>query len=271
MPTGMVYLVGAGPGDPDLITRRGLACIRRADAIVYDRLVAPELLDEARPAAVRVYAGKAPGGPPAAQDEICRLLVSLARDGKVVCRLKGGDPFVFGRGGEEALALARAGVPFEIVPGVTSAVAVPACAGIPVTHRGLSGAFTVVTGHSCGEGAAVDWAALARAGGTLVLLMAMSNLDAVLRRLVAGGRAPSTPAAAIQWGTRPRQRVVTGTLADLAEKVRAAALGPPAVVVVGEVVSLAPALTGWSPSARRGGAPSGQAPTPVPVPVEGVP
>lgn len=251
MPTGMVYLVGAGPGDPGLITVRGLQCIQAADAIVYDRLVPVELLAHARPGAEKIFAGKEPGRHHAEQDEICRLLVELARTGKVVCRLKGGDPFVFGRGGEEALALAQAGVPFQVVPGVSAAMAVPAYAGIPVTHRILARSFTVVTGHTVAAEGGVDWEALARGGGdTLVLLMAMTHLDAILRRLVAGGRAPATPAAAIQWGTLPQQRVVLGTLGDLAQRVKDAGLGSPAVVVVGPVAALGHELQWFAPVAQ---------------------
>ena len=250
MPAGMVHLVGAGPGDPELITVRGLECIRRADVIVYDRLVSTELLGAAHRGAVLIYAGKAPGRHTLSQEQINALLVRLGREGKVVCRLKGGDPFVFGRGGEEAQALAAAGVPYTVVPGVTSAVAVPAYAGIPVTHRGVARPFTVVAGNTEADDldSALDWEALARVGGTLVLLMAVGHLDSITGRLIAGGRSPETPAAAVQWGTRPDQRAVHGTLATLAARVAAARLAAPAVVVVGEVAALAEAIA-WFPTA----------------------
>lgn len=242
MASAMVYLVGAGPGDPDLITVRGLDCIREADVLVYDRLVASRLLGEARCDAERIYVGKAPGRQALTQEGINRLLVQLGREGRVVCRLKGGDPFVFGRGGEEAEALAAAGIPFAVVPGVTSAVAVPAAAGIPVTHRGTARAFTVITGHVADGSAGLDWAAAARLGGTLVILMAMANLAEVIGRLVAGGLDPETPAAVLERGTLPGQRTVSGSLATIAAVAGAASLSSPAVVIIGEVVRLGAAL-----------------------------
>jgi uroporphyrin-III C-methyltransferase len=234
----MVYLVGAGPGDPELITVRGLNCIRQADVLVYDRLVATALVEQARPGTLLIYAGKAPGRHEMTQAEIDDLLVALGRQGKVVCRLKGGDPFVFGRGGEEAEALVAAGIPFAVVPGVTSAIAVPAAAGIPVTHRGTARAFTVITGHEKADddGAGVNWEAAAQLGGTLVLLMAVANLAAIAERLAAGGLAPETPVAIVERGTCPDQRVVTATLSTVAAAVAAAGVRSPAVVVVGAVV-----------------------------------
>ncbi len=238
MRSGRVVLVGAGPGDPELITVKGLRWLRRAEVVVYDRLVAPALLDEAPPTALRIYAGKSSGRRCIPQSAISPLLVHHARAGRLVVRLKGGDPFVFGRGGEEVRACRAAGIPVEVVPGVSSAVAVPAAAGIPVTHRGLASSFAVVTGHEdpSKPGTDVDWAALARAG-TLVVLMGVGSLPAIAARLAAAGLPVSTPVAVISRGTTPAQQVVTGTLADIAE--RAGHLAAPATIVIGEVVRLA--------------------------------
>ncbi|HLX11080.1 MAG TPA: uroporphyrinogen-III C-methyltransferase [Thermoanaerobaculia bacterium] len=237
---GIVYLVGAGPGDPELITVRGLRCLRQADVVVYDRLIDARLLAEAPPAARRVYAGKAPGRQALRQEEIQALLVRQARAGRVVVRLKGGDPFVFGRGGEEALACAAAGVAWEAVPGVTSAVAVPALAGIPLTQRGVAASFAVVTGHSAGD-AGLDWSALARIE-TLVVLMGAARLGEIATLLASHGKAPETPVAVIENGSRESERVLIGTLGDIAAVAAAAALSSPATIVVGEVVRLRPAL-----------------------------
>jgi uroporphyrin-III C-methyltransferase len=234
--SGIVYLVGAGPGDPELITLKGWRCLQRADVVVYDRLANPELLSEAPPHARRVYAGKTPGRPALRQEEINALLVRHARAGRVVVRLKGGDPFVFGRGGEEALACASAGLPCEVVPGVTSPVAVPALAGIPLTHREVAGCFAVVTGH-CVSDDRMDWGALARID-TLVVLMGMERLAAIADLLLRHGRAANTPAAIIERGTLPGERVVVSTLGDIAKSAEAAGLGAPATVVIGEVVRL---------------------------------
>ncbi|MDP2675784.1 MAG: uroporphyrinogen-III C-methyltransferase [Dehalococcoidia bacterium] len=242
MKPGEVWLVGAGPGDPGLITLAGLEAVRQADVIVYDRLVSPRLLEHPDlVGAELIYVGKisgAPGGHD--QAGINRTLVEKAREGKRVVRLKGGDPFVFGRGGEEAEALRDAGVPFHVVPGVTSAVAVPAYAGIPVTHRGVAATFAVVTGHEDpGKGEpAINWEGLATAVDTLVLLMGMKTLPEVIEKLIAGGRPAETPAAVIRWGTTPDQRTVTGTLADIVRRVQEAGIEPPAITVVGEVVRL---------------------------------
>src|SRR5712691_3957295 len=235
--TGTVYLVGAGPGDPGLITAKGLEILRSADVVVYDRLVAPSLLAEAPPGAERVFVGKRPhgGGADLAQDEINALLVERARGGLTVVRLKGGDPFVFGRGAEECEALRAAGVPFQVVPGVTSAIAVPAAAGIPVTHRRLASAFAVVTGHECEGVSNLDWQSLARVP-TLVVLMGISALPKITARLLEHGADPDTPAAAIASGTLPAQRTVVATLATLATRVAEELLEPPATVVIGEVV-----------------------------------
>lgn len=247
---GWVSLVGAGPGDPGLLTVRGRALLRRAEVVVYDRLVNPALLDLAPPEALRVYAGKLPDGDATDQAAIHALLVAHARAGRRVVRLKGGDPFVFGRGGEEALALAAAGVPFDVVPGVTSAVAVPAYAGIPLTCRGLASSVAVVTGREARAeaGPAVAWEALARAVDTLVVLMGARSLPRIARRLLAGGRAPHTPVALVRWGTTRAQVTVTTTLAELAA--RTAGFEPPAVAVVGPVVGLRERLR-WFDRPRR--------------------
>lgn len=238
--SGKVWLVGAGPGDPGLLTLAGAACLSRAEVVVYDRLVHPRLLDLAPAGAERIYVGKQAGGHTLTQDEINALLVARAREGKRVVRLKGGDPYVFGRGGEEAMALAAAGVPFDVVPGVTSAVAAPAYAGIPVTHRGLASSVAVVTGHedAAKEESSIDWARLATGMDTLVLLMGLANLPDIAEQLVRHGRPPETPAAVIEWGTLPRQRTVSGTLEDIARRAAEAGLQPPAVTVVGEVARL---------------------------------
>jgi uroporphyrinogen III methyltransferase/synthase len=238
--TGVVHLVGAGPGDPELITVRGRRLLERADVVVHDRLGTEALLGLCRPDAVLVDAGKASGRAALSQEEIGAELVRHAREGKEVVRLKGGDPFVFGRGGEEAAALRAAGVPFDVVPGVTSAIAAPGAAGIPVTHRGLATAFTVVTGHEDPgkPSEQTDWAALARTPGTLVVLMAMGDLAGIADALAAGGRPGDEPAACVEWATTPRQRSVVATLGTIAERAAAAGLGAPAVVVVGPVVGL---------------------------------
>lgn len=228
-----VYLVGAGPGDPGLLTRRGAALLAAADVVVYDRLVDRALLSLARPGAELIDVGKSPDAGPRRQADINALLVAHGRGGGTVVRLKGGDPFVFGRGGEEAEALAAAGVPWEVVPGVTSAVAVPAAAGVPVTHRGLSTSVTVVTGH-VGDPRSVDWDAFGRAGGTLVVLMGMATRAEIAERLLAAGRPPGTPVAVVEWGTTPEERTVRTSLAELA----AADLGSPAVIVIGPVAGL---------------------------------
>ena len=237
---GTVALVGAGPGDPGLITVRGLELLRGAEVVVYDRLVHPKLLDEAPPDARRVFAGKACGVHALSQDVINTLLISEARRGRRVVRLKGGDPFIFGRGAEEALALAAAGIPFEVVPGVTSAVAVPAAAGIPLTHRGVASSVAVVTGHSDGGGGSppVEWGRLAGAVDTIVVLMGLANLRLIARELIAHGRDPRTPAALVERGTTEAQRTVTTTLDRLADDAAAAGLESPVVAIIGDVVSL---------------------------------
>jgi len=243
---GRVVLVGAGPGDPDLLTVRGLRCLRAADAVLYDRLVSREILAEASPTAEMISvgkeAGKETGHSQWGQEDINALLISLAREGRTVVRLKGGDPFVFGRGAEEALACREAGVPCEVVPGVSSAVSVPALAGISVTHRGVAGSFAVVTGH-CMGGDRLDWSALARID-TVVVLMGLARLPELSVLLQSHGRSADTPVAVIANGSRPDERVVVGTLADIAGQVAEAGLRAPATIVIGEVVRLRERLVG---------------------------
>ena len=230
-------LVGAGPGDPDLITVKGLRWLRRADVVVYDQLVGPGLLDEAPPGALRVFAGKAAGRHYLEQSAINSILIHHAEAGRLVVRLKGGDPFVFGRGGEEVLACARAGVPVEVVPGVSSAIAVPAAAGIPITHRGLASSFAVVTGHEdpAKPESAVDWERLATAVDTLVILMGVGAFPRIAARLLAAGRSADTPAAVIHRGATSEEETVEGTLGGLAA--RAAEFRAPAVIVIGQAVA----------------------------------
>jgi len=237
---GRVHLVGAGPGDPGLMTARALALIARADAILYDRLIPADALVGARADAELVYVGKEGGGPSMPQAEIERLLIAHARAGRTVVRLKGGDPFVFGRGGEEALALRAAGISFEVVPGVTAGVAAPAYAGIPVTHREHASAVALVTGHEdpSKPESALDWSALATFPGTLVLYMGVARLGAIAAALIANGRDPDEPAAVIERGTLPGQRTVVAPLAQLAARVAEAGLGAPAITLVGPVAGL---------------------------------
>ncbi len=236
---GTVALVGSGPGDPELITVKGRRLLALADVVVADRLVPGMLLDELREDVELVDASKIPYGPSVAQEEINRVLVDRARAGKFVVRLKGGDPFVFGRGGEEVVACTRAGVPVLVVPGVTSSIAAPALAGIPVTHRGVAHEFTVVSGHVPPESelSLVDWSALARARGTLVILMGLKNLPKIAERLVADGKSAGTPAAVVQEGSTSTQRVLRSTLGEVAGAVAEAGIRPPAVVVLGDVVN----------------------------------
>jgi uroporphyrinogen III methyltransferase/synthase len=229
---------GRGPGDPGLLTVRALERLREAEVVVYDRLVNPAILDEAPPEALRIFAGKRAGSHCLPQAGINAILIHHAGEGRLVVRLKGGDPFVFGRGGEEALALSKAGIPFEVVPGVSSAIAVPAYAGIPVTHRGVAASFAVLTGHEDPSkmGDTVDWAKLATAVDTLVVLMAVGTFPRIVGALLANGRRPETPVALIRWGTTEAQEVRVGTLADIVERARG--LEPPVVAVIGEVVRL---------------------------------
>lgn len=241
---GMVYIVGGGPGDPGLITVKGLDCLRRADVVLYDRLVAQELLIQAPVHAEMIDVGKEPKRHRRPQAEINALLIEKAREGKVVVRLKGGDPFVFGRGGEECQALAKAGVPYAVVPGVSSAIAVPAYAGIPVTQRGITTAFTVVAGHTGSSDSNIDWDAISRIG-TIVFLMGVEHLPEIVEKLLAHGRRMDTPVALIREGTTPNQLVISGTLEDIVGKTRE--IQPPAVLVVGEVAGLHEQLDWFSP------------------------
>jgi uroporphyrinogen III methyltransferase/synthase len=237
--TGLVSLVGAGPGDPGLITVRGREVLSRADVVVYDRLANPRLLEHAPPGAERIYVGKQPGDRTWRQSQINGLLIERAKAGQTVCRLKGGDPFVFGRGGEEALALAAAGIPFEIVPGISSAIAVPAYAGIPVTSRGLCSALGIIAGHSEAEGGGgLRYEQLAQGLDTLVFVMSIESLPEIIAGLRAGGRPADTPVALIRCGTWSTQQTLTGTLDSIVAQARAARFRPPAVTVVGEVVRL---------------------------------
>ena len=239
---GTVYLVGAGPGDPGLITVRGLELLKTCDVVLYDRLVSPRLLEEAHARAEKVFVGKRAGETHSRQVVADALLVSKAHEGKSVVRLKGGDPFVFGRGGEEAALLRDASVPFEIVPGVTSAVAVPAYAGIPVTHRGMSASFVVLTAREEGGEIEADVSELSVGAETIVLLMGVAALDKIARRLMDSGRDPGEPAAAIEWGSTSRQRVITADLATIAERAVQEGLKPPVTTVIGPVVSLRESL-----------------------------
>ncbi|WP_457755466.1 uroporphyrinogen-III C-methyltransferase [Thermodesulfatator indicus] len=236
---GKVYLIGAGPGDPGLITEKGRRVIAKADVIVYDYLANPRFLALAREDAEKIYVGKKGGDHTLSQEGINQLLVEKAKEGKTVARLKGGDPFLFGRGGEEAEVLVEHGIPFEIVPGVTSAIAAPAYAGIPVTHREHTSTFTMVTGHEdpTKEDSAIDWEALARIG-TIAFLMGMKNLPRICENLLRHGKPEDTPVAVVRWGTTPRQKVVVGNLGNIVAKVEEAKLGPPSIILVGEVVKL---------------------------------
>ncbi|KAF0218374.1 MAG: uroporphyrinogen III methyltransferase [Geobacteraceae bacterium] len=237
---GYVYLIGAGPGDPGLITVKGRECIARAEVIIYDYLANESLLEYAPKGAELIYAGKVGGAHNREQWQINDLLVRKALEGKRVARLKGGDPFVFGRGGEECEALVSAGIPFEIVPGVTAGIAAPAYAGIPLTHREFTTSVAFVTGHESHgkEASEIDWERLSLGSGTVVFFMGMKNLPQIAANLMSHGRSPETPVALIRWGTRPEQEVLTGTLADIAEKARKAAFKAPVITVVGEVVTL---------------------------------
>lgn len=240
MGKGMVYLVGAGPGDRKLITVKGLECIQKADVLVYDRLVSRRLLSYARPDCELIYGGKYPDHHILRQGEINEVLVAKALAGKIVTRLKGGDPFVFGRGGEEAEALVKAGIAFEVVPGITSAISVPAYAGIPVTHREYTTSFAVITGHLNQEKAEseIHWDKIAQAHGTLIFLMGMEKLPMIMEKLQEFGRNSKTPVALVRWGTTAGQRTVTGCIDNIVEVARSANFGSPAVVIVGEVVNL---------------------------------
>ena len=250
---GKVFLVGAGPGDYRLITQKGIECLKAAEVVVYDYLADDRLLRWAPPAAEKIYVGKSAGRHTMRQEQISQLLVDKARAGKCVVRLKGGDPFVFGRGGEEGLLLQENGIPFEVVPGVTSAIAVPAYAGIPVTHRGVAASFAVVTGHEdpTKEKSSIRWDKLATAVDTLVFLMGIGNLPAITQKLIENGRPADTPAAVIRWGTKPEQRTLVTTVGRAAEDVARAGLRPPAIFLVGEVAALREKLRWFDVPAQR--------------------
>lgn len=237
---GKVYLVGAGPGDPGLITVKGLEYLKRADVIIYDRLIDDSLLEHAPSEAERIYVGKGRGCHTKEQKEINLLMVSKAREGKTIVRLKGGDPFILGRGGEEAEILAANNIPFEVVPGISSAYAVPAYAGIPVTHRRVASSFTVITGHEDPEKGktSIAWDEISKTSDTLIFLMGMENLTHIVTQLIQNGKPPTTPVAVISQGTSPKQRTLVGTLHDIVNQARQENFGPPAVIVIGEVVNL---------------------------------
>jgi len=249
---GKVYLVGAGPGDQELITLKGKRCLEAADVILFDELANSELLEFAASDTELIYVGKKPGQPCADQSEIEALLICYARQGKCVVRLKGGDPFVFGRGGEEALALRAAGVPFEIVPGISSAIAAPAYAGIPLTHRSCASSFAVVTGHKVGAGA-LKWGELARAVDTLVILMGLDNLGAIMAALLIGGCEAERPVALIQSGTTNRQRVLCATVRTIGALAAAANFQSPTIIVVGEVAKFGEKLDWFVPAVSAEG------------------
>ncbi|HQR04618.1 MAG: uroporphyrinogen-III C-methyltransferase [Proteobacteria bacterium] len=243
---GTVYLIGAGPGDPGLLTLRGAHLLGMADVVVYDNLVAIEILEMAPPQAERIYAGKQRGDHSVPQDELNLLLVRLARQNRCVIRLKGGDPYIFGRGGEEAQTLVAHGIPFEVVPGITAASGVAAYAGIPLTHRDHAHAVTFVTGHLQDGTMDLDWPALARSGQTVVIYMGLTGINVLCEKLIEHGLPAHWPAAIVQQGTRSSQRTVTGTLATLPERARAAGLKAPTLIIVGRVAGLQPDLA-WFP------------------------
>ncbi|UOY93236.1 uroporphyrinogen-III C-methyltransferase [Ectobacillus sp. JY-23] len=233
---GKVYLVGAGPGDPDLITVKGLKCIQQADVILYDRLVNKELLTHAKPEADLIYCGKLPDYHTMQQETINAFLVKLAKKGKVVTRLKGGDPFVFGRGAEEAEALVKNGIPFEVIPGITAGIAAPAYAGIPVTHREAGASFAIVTGHRrAGAEEQTKWESL-KGIDTLAIYMGMSNLPYICGQLIHHGKSEQTPVALVEWGTTEKQRTVTGTLGTIVTIAQKEQVQNPSMIIVGEVV-----------------------------------
>ena len=240
---GHVWLAGAGPGDPGCLTLEVLAALAEADALVYDALVSPDVVAVAGNAEL-FFAGKRGGKPSMKQDDITALLVRLARDGRRVIRLKGGDPYIFGRGGEEALALAREGIPFRVLPGLTSGLSALAATGIPATMRGINKAVILATGHAAGTDDDIDWAAIARTGQPVVVYMGMANLPLIAAALLDGGLAPSTPAAVIVAATTPQERTVVATLATIAEEAAAAGLASPALIVVGGIVAMRAALAG---------------------------
>lgn len=247
---GKVYLVGAGPGDPGLMTLKGKALLECADVVVYDALVSSAILAMINPAAEQINAGKRKGMHSMLQEDTTQLLIDKAKEATIVVRLKGGDPFVFGRGGEEMEDLVRAGIPVEVVPGITSGIAASAYAGIPLTHRGYSSSVTFVTGH---EGAgkyrpAVNWQAIAHGSETIVIYMGIHNLVYITEQLLTAGLSPETPVALVRWGTRPEQEELTGTLATIVQQVEAANFAAPAIVVIGQVVQLHEILASCKPT-----------------------
>ena len=235
-----VYIVGAGPGDPELITVKAARLVRNADVILYDRLVSEETISLAKEGCVLIYVGKHPGGPITHQERINEMMVEKAREGGSVVRLKGGDPFLFGRGGEEAQVLSREGIPYEIVPGITSAISVPAYAGIPVTQRHVASSVAFITGHeaSTKTKGTVEWERIAQSVDTLVVMMGIRNLGGIAERLINGGRDPETPVAIIEKGTTEEQRTITGTLGTIEAEARAEDIKPPAITIIGRVVEL---------------------------------
>lgn len=249
---GKVYIVGAGPGDIDLITVKGLKCIQQADVILYDRLINKELLQEAKPSAELIYGGKLPKYHALIQETINHFLVKYAKQGKVVTRLKGGDPFVFGRGAEEAEVLAAQGIPFDIVPGVTSGIAAPAYAGIPVTHRDYSSSFAIVTGHMKeGSEDKVNWKSLANGVDTLAIYMGVGNLPYICEQLLIHGKQAYTPVALIHWGTTNEQQTVTGTLSTIVDVVAKSQIINPSMIIVGEVVHLRDKIKWFEPEINQ--------------------
>ena len=243
--TGKVYLVGAGPGDIGLFTLKGKECVENADVIIYDYLANANILAFARPETECIFVGKHGGNSIMPQGEINRLMIRKASRGKIIVRLKGGDPFIFGRGGEEAEYLSKAGIPFEVIPGVTSAISVPALAGIPLTHRKYSSNIGIVTGHedTTKKKSAMSWDKLATGVDTLVILMGITNLPSIVNNIIRNGRSINTPVAVIQWGTTPEQKTVTGTLGNIVKRAKAEQIRPPAIIVIGDVVRLRPRLT----------------------------
>jgi len=251
MAHGKVFLVGAGPGDAKLLTLKAVEVLREADVVVYDRLVSKEILEFAPEDAEKIYVGKSLDKHELCQEKINELLVNKALDGKKVVRLKGGDPFVFGRGGEEAEALADSKIVFEVVPGVTSAVAAPAYAGIPLTHRDYASSVAVVTGHQAADAESpIDWGRLAGSVDTIVVLMGVGSLESTANDLIEGGLSPNMSAAVIEWGTTEKQRILLGTLGTIAEEVREKNVKPPAVIVIGEVVNLGSKLSWFKMPSR---------------------
>lgn len=247
MEHGKVYIVGAGPGDPDLITVKGLRAIKEADVILYDRLINGELLTYAKPGAEQIFCGKQPNFHVLKQETINQLLVHHALKGKIVTRLKGGDPFVFGRGGEEAEHLAKHHIVYEIIPGITSGIAAPAYAGIPVTHQEYSQSFAIITGHQCHENGDIQWESLAKGIDTLAIYMGVKKLPYICEQLMKHGRHPDTPVALVYWGTTENQLKVTGTLETIVQEARKSHIQNPSIIIIGDVVKLSETLNWFQP------------------------